>query len=90
MSAFGGGQPQARCSACGVTGAVWEVWGQPLCPTHHAEWMRDDRFCVESINGALGLSSSPEEFTVAGHKRYCVEAERRTRAWVAELARRAA
>ena len=91
MSAFGGGQAlQARCSACNITGAIWEVWGQPLCPTHHAEWLRDDRFSAEAINGALGLSSTPEEFTKLGHDLYCAEATKRTVDWVRELRRRAA
>lgn len=79
-----------RCAICGITGAIWEVWGQSVCPRHHAEWIGDERFSVGSINDALGLSSSPEEFTEAGHKRYCAEATKRTAAWVRESKARAA
>lgn len=88
MSAFSGGAASnARCALCGATGAVWDVWGVLLCPTHHANWLADERFSVEAVNGALGLSSAPEEFTPAGHARYCAEAERRTKAWVTEQAK---
>lgn len=74
-----------RCAICSITGAIWDVWHVPMCPTCHGAWLQDDRFTAGAINDALGLSNSPEEFTVAGHARYCAEAEKRTRAWVAEL-----
>lgn len=86
MSLFSAGNQAsaARCALCDFTGAIWEVWGVLLCPTHHAAWIADDRFGSGPINAALGLSDSPEAFTVAGHARYCAEAEKRTREWVTE------
>jgi hypothetical protein len=78
------GPAAVRCAACDVTGGIWVVWGVPMCPNCHAVWTADERFSAGSINDALGLSSSPEIHTADGHKRYCVEAERRTKAWVSE------
>lgn len=78
-----GASKVAKCAGCNSP-AQWEVWGCPLCIECHTLWLRDERFSVGAINGALGLSNSPEEFTEAGHRRYVAEATRRTKAWLAE------
>lgn len=72
-----------KCAACGAL-ASWDVWELPICVACHGEWIRDERFSAGTINAALGLGNTPEEFTEAGHQRYCAEATKRTRAWVAE------
>jgi hypothetical protein len=90
MSAFGATKATVRCVTCDTTGAIWDVWGAPLCPGCHGDWMADDSFSAGAINDALGLSNTPAEFTPEGHARYCAEATKRTTAWVVSRKSRAA
>lgn len=72
-----------QCSGCNSPSSC-TVWEQPLCFPCQAAWYRDDRFSSGTINAALGISDKPEDFTEANHKRYCAEATKRTKAWLAE------
>lgn len=78
-----------KCSCCNNS-AICEVWSVPLCNDCNGLWLRDARFDNGTINAALGLSDVMEQFTVEAHKRYCVEATKRTATWASERAKRAA
>lgn len=82
--------PKATKCACCNNNAICEVWSVPLCNDCNGLWLRDDRFGSGVINDALGLSDVMEQFTAEAHKRYCLEATKRTRAWVSERTKRAA
>jgi hypothetical protein len=71
------------CARCGLP-SLFEAWGASLCEGCWGEWMRDEQFTSGAIHSHLGQSNTPEEFTQAGHARYCAEATRRTTAWVRE------
>jgi hypothetical protein len=76
----------APCARCGELASA-EAWGHPLCAGCWGEWLADEQFAAGDINRHLGLSNSPEEFTSAGHARYCAEATQRTTAWVRQSRR---
>lgn len=77
-------QPRVpKCAGCNSPSNC-VVWEQPMCLDCHAAWMRCDDFSSGTINAALGISDKPEDFTEANHKRYCAEATKRTKAWLAE------
>ena len=61
-----------------------EVWGFRVCYECHGRWIHDDRFSSGVINAALNISNEPEAFTPANHGRYCLEATKRTAAWLKE------
>lgn len=77
------------CAGCGNASET-EVWGIRVCYPCHALWISDERFSSGVINAALGISNKPEDFTKANHERYCVEATKRTKAWLLERSKRAA
>lgn len=82
-------QEVQKCAGCNSPSNC-TVWEQPLCLSCQTAWYRDERFSCGPINAALGISDKPEDYTEANHKRYCAEATKRTKAWLAERNRRAA
>lgn len=82
-------KPAPPCACCGNASET-EVWGFRVCYPCHGVWMADDRFSTGAINEFLGAPNTVEQFTKEAHAKYCAEAKKRTAAWVAERARRAA
>ena len=76
-------KPAAPCACCNGASET-EVWGIRVCYACHSAWMADDRFGSGVINAFLGTPDTVEGFTPEAHTRYCAEAAKRTRAWVAE------
>lgn len=71
------------CAVCNATSAG-QAWGIEICSACYGAWMDDDRFSSGVINKFLNISDRIEDFTETNHQRYCAEATRRTKAWVAE------
>lgn len=70
------------CAGCNSP-ANCTVWEFPLCFECQTAWHRDDSFSSGAINRALGISDKPEDYTPANHARYCAEATKRTKTWLA-------
>jgi len=80
--------PKAPCACCGAASET-SVWADRVCYPCHAAWMADERFSSGVINAAIGSSDAVEQWTPESHARYCAEATRRTKAWVAERRQKA-